>query len=149
MKRVLIAGGSYFIGKAITEELLNNGYEVTLLNRGNNKVDDVTQIVCDRNVKEDMDSALKGKTFDYLVDVSGLNESQAKHLCEAIDTSELKKAIFISSSAVYDVERLKVRFKETDRIKANKYWGTYGTDKIEAERIYKNFVTIQNPDEFM
>lgn len=137
MKRVLIAGGSYFIGKEITNELVNNGYEVTLLNRGNNKVNGVTQLVCDRNQKEEMKTLLKGKKFDCLVDVSGLNRLQTEIICDSIDTTELKKTIFISSSAVYDVEHLKARFREDDRMKANKYWGNYGTDKIEAERTFR------------
>lgn len=137
MKRVLIAGGSYFIGKEVTNELVKSGYEVTLLNRGNNKVSGVTQLVCDRNQKEEMESVLCGKKFDYLVDVSGLNKLQAEIICNSIDTTELKKTIFISSSAVYDVEHLRARFREDDRMKANKYWGSYGTDKIEAERIFR------------
>lgn len=140
MKRVLILGGSCFIGKAITNEMVSNGYEVTLLNRGNNKINGVTQLVCDRNQKEEMTEVLKGKKFDYLVDVSGLNKRQAEIICNSIDTTELKKMIFISSSAVYDVEHLRVRFREDDRMKANKYWTEYGTDKIEAERTFKRFV---------
>lgn len=137
MKRVLIAGGSYFIGKEITNELVKNGYEVTLLNRGNNKVNDVTQLVCDRNQKEEMEAVLEGKKFDFFVDVSGLNKLQAEIICNAIDTTELKKTLFISSSAVYDVEHIKARFREDDRMKANKFWGSYGTDKIEAERTFR------------
>ena len=35
MKKILILGGSYFIGKKLVEELLNNiAYEITILNRG-------------------------------------------------------------------------------------------------------------------
>ncbi|MBQ4531040.1 MAG: NAD-dependent epimerase/dehydratase family protein [Lachnospiraceae bacterium] len=140
MKRVLIAGGSYFIGKAITEKLVNSGYEVTLLNRGNNKVNGVTQLICDRDQKEEMQTVLNGKKFDYLVDVSGMNGMQTEIICNSIDATELKKTIFISSSAVYDVEHLRARFREDDKLKVNKYWGEYGTNKIEAERTFKRFM---------
>lgn len=136
MKRVLVIGGSYFIGKAITKELQGNGYEVTLLNRGSRLVAGTKQLSCDRNDKKAMKSVLEGKVFDYLVDVSGLNKEQAQILCDTLNMKELKSMVFISSSAVYDVEHLKARFREQDRIKKNKFWGQYGTDKIEAERTY-------------
>lgn len=136
MKRVLVIGGSYFIGKAITKELQGNGYEVTLLNRGSRLVAGTKQLSCDRNDKKAMKSVLEGKVFDYLVDVSGVNKEQAQILCDTLNMKELKSMVFISSSAVYDVEHLKARFREQDRIKKNKFWGQYGTDKIEAERTY-------------
>lgn len=136
MKRVLVIGGSYFIGKAITKELQGNGYEVTLLNRGSRLTAGTKQLSCDRNDKMAMKSVLEGKVFDYLVDVSGLNKEQAQILCDTLNMKELKSMVFISSSAVYDVEHLKARFREEDRIKKNKFWGQYGTDKIEAERTY-------------
>lgn len=136
MKRVLVIGGSYFIGKAITKELQSNGYEVTLLNRGSRLVAGTKQLSCDRNDKKTMKSVLEGKVFDYLVDVSGLNKEQAQILCDTLNMEELKSMVFISSSAVYDVEHLKARFREQDRLGENKFWGQYGTDKIEAERTY-------------
>lgn len=136
MKRVLVIGGSYFIGKAITQELQSSGYEVTLLNRGSRMVAGTKQLSCDRNDPKKMKSALKEKVFDYLVDVSGLNKEQVRILCDALNMQELKSMVFISSSAVYDVEHLKARFREQDRVKKNKFWGRYGTDKIEAERTY-------------
>lgn len=140
MKRVLVIGGSYFIGKAITKELQNNGYNVTLLNRGSKLVEGTKQLSCDRNDEKAMKSALQGKIFDHVVDVSGLNKEQAQILCNSIDVQELKNMVFISSSAVYDVEHLKARFREQDRLKKNKFWGQYGTDKIEAERTYWQFM---------
>lgn len=137
MKRVLVIGGSYFIGKAITKELQNNGYEVTLLNRGSRLVEGTKQLSCDRNDEKAMKSVLESKVFDHVVDVSGLNKEQVQTVCNFIDMSELKNMVFISSSAVYDVEHLKARFCEQDRLKENRFWGQYGTDKIEAERMYR------------
>ena len=138
MKRVLILGGSYFIGRSIAEELLAHGYEVTLLNRGSRLVEGTGQIICDRDDSENLKEALKGQQFDYLVDVSGLNQVQVKALCQAVELKSLKGAVFISSSAVYDVEHLRGRFQEEDRKKRNKYWGDYGTDKTAAEQEYRS-----------
>lgn len=138
-KRVLVLGGSYFIGKKIIDILLMQGYDVTILNRGSHMVDHVRQIICDRNDKEGMIKSLKNNTFDYIVDVSGLNKEQASIICNAIDIKELKKFIFISSSAVYDIDRLQPPFREEDVRGENQYWTSYGKDKIEAEDYYSTF----------
>lgn len=136
MKRVLILGGSYFIGKSIAEDLIAHECEVTLLNRGSRLLEGTRQITCDRDNFGKLKEALAGKEFDYLVDVSGLNEAQVKAVCDAVDLKSLQGVVFISSSAVYDVEHLQRRFKEEDKIRKNKFWGEYGTDKIAAERAY-------------
>lgn len=137
MKRVLVVGGSYFVGKAITEELKVNGYEVTLFNRGSRQIAGTRQLICDRNDEQAVKSVLKGKNFDYLVDVSGCDKTQVQVLCNVLEMGELKRTVFISSSAVYDVERIHHSFGESDQRKQNKFWGKYGTDKIAAEDTYR------------
>lgn len=138
MQKVLIMGGSYFIGKAIAERLSRDA-EVTLLNRGNNPAPcGIKQLVCDRNDAQQMKEVLRGHYFDYIIDVSGVSASQADILVNSLeDRSSLKMLIFISSSAVYDVENLHIPFKESDDLAPNKYWTDYGTDKIAAENTYR------------
>ena len=70
------------------------------------------------------------------MDVSGLNGRQAEILCEALSAKDPEKFIFLSSSAVYDIENLKPPFRETDAIGENQYWTFYGKDKIDAEAVY-------------
>lgn len=132
-QKVLIMGGSYFIGKKIAE-ILSKEFDVTTLNRGTKpKSENVETIVCDRNDQEAMKNALADKYFDYVVDVSGTNAEQSKVLCESLDLSKIKSFVFISSSAVYDVEHLNIPFNENDSLAENVYWTDYGTNKIEAE----------------
>lgn len=138
-QRVLVVGGSYFIGKKIVDILMIQGYDVTVLNRGTRILDNVKQITCDRNNKEGMVQCLKNKIYDYIVDVSGLNKEQAGIICKAIDMSDLKKFIFLSSSAVYDIDHLQTPFREEDIRSENRYWTLYGKDKIEAEDYYATF----------
>ncbi len=131
--KVLIMGGSYFIGKKIAE-ILSNNFDVTVLNRGTRKNPlDTDCILCDRNNFSEMQSSLKNKYFDFVVDVSGTNEEQSKILCESLNFSSIKSFVFISSSAVYDVEHLNIPFIESDSLAENYYWTDYGTNKIEAE----------------
>lgn len=134
-KSVLVMGGSYFIGKKIVDELIDNGYSVYTLNRGKQPVHNskIQNIKCDRNNENEMKKVLSDINFDIVIDVCGLNRKQAEILYDTINVSAVKKFIFISSSAVYDVENCNVPYAETDKLKENKYWTFYGQNKIEAE----------------
>ncbi len=138
MEKILVMGGSYFIGKKIVEVLLENNYEVYVLNRGSNITPQgAKQLICDRNDENQMRNILKELEFEIVVDVSGLNSDHASILYKALNKNKIKKFIFISSSAVYDIDKLNLPFKETDILGENKYWGQYGTDKIAAEVKYQ------------
>ena len=140
--KVLVLGGSYFVGRKLVEFLAGHGYAVTVLNRGTRplSVEGVQQICCDRNDGEGMKAALAGKAFDYVIDVSWQDVSWVDKLCEALDFEPVKKFVFISSSAVYDVEHLQIPFAETDVLAENKYWTFYGKGKIDAESYYSEFL---------
>lgn len=132
-QKVLIMGGSYFIGKKIAE-ILTEEFDVTVLNRGTKpKSENVETLVCDRNDLQAMRKALLDKRFDFVVDVSGTNAEHNKILCESLNFSSIKSFVFISTSAVYDVEHLNIPFIESDSLAENYYWTDYGTNKIEAE----------------
>jgi len=137
-EKVLVLGGSYFVGKKIVEYLAEQDYEVTVLNRGTKPVSikNVTLLCCNRNDAKGMKEVLSGKTFDYVIDVSWQDVSWVKNLCDALDFASVKKLVFISSSAVYDVEHLQIPLKEDDALAENKYWTFYGTGKIDAEEYY-------------
>lgn len=136
-KRVLVLGGSYFIGRRITEALIQAGYAVTTLNRGSRPaVPGAAEIRCDRDDAGGMRAVLGGARFEFVVDVSGLNRRQAEIFAASARWEGLEKLIFISSSAVYAVDELNAPFAETDSLGPNTYWGDYGTHKIEAEAFY-------------
>ncbi len=142
MKNVLVMGGSYFIGKKIVDFLKHDGYNISILNRGTKIVNDpmITQIKCNRYDFDMMKNALKDKQFEIVIDVSCLCSEQAKILTQALDTQVLEKLIFISSSAVYKIDDLKAPFAETDLLGVNSFWYDYGTNKIEAEDYYKEYI---------
>lgn len=146
--KVLILGGSYFVGRKLVEYLAEKGYEVTVLNRGTTplSVDGIHQICMDRNDGEGMKTALAGKSFDYVIDVSWQDVSWVEKLCAALSFEAVKKLVFISSSAVYDVEHLQIPFKEEDTLAENKYWTFYGKGKIDAEEYYMQFLQDKSTD---
>lgn len=141
-QKVLVMGGSYFIGKKLVEILLEKEYIVFTLNRGTKEVFDkrINNLICDRNDSVKMQELLKDKEFDIVIDISGLNKVQADILYNSLRLDTLKTFIFVSSSAVYDVENLRTPYTEEDALSRNVYWTSYGENKIEAEHFYtENF----------
>ncbi|MEU9834530.1 NAD-dependent epimerase/dehydratase family protein [Streptosporangium sp. NPDC048047] len=71
--RTLVIGGSIFLGRAIVEEALRRGHEVTTFNRGRNGVDvpGVEAVRGDREVTSDLERLAEGREWDIVVDVCG------------------------------------------------------------------------------
>ena len=139
MKKILVTGGTVFVSKYIAEYYVAKGYEVYVLNRNTRQQSQgVNLIQADRNNLGDI---LKEYYFDIVVD-TGYTKKDVELLLDAL--GEYKEYVFISSSAVYP-EYLTMPFKENDEIGPNKYWGKYGTDKIEAENTLLN----RNPNAYI
>ena len=141
MKKALILGGSYFIGRQLAQVLLEHGFAVYTLNRGTRKDVDprIHLLTADRNDPEQMRAALSGHSFDIAADISGLDGAQTETVCRFLNISRLGVFVFLSSSAVYDIDKLTQPYKETDPLKENKYWTFYGQNKIYAEQVYTRF----------
>ena len=88
--------------------LVDNKYNVYTLNRGtrNEINEDKTKIICDRNDRRKMKDCLEKYEFDAVIDVCGLNKLQEEILMESLYLDSIKKFVFISSSAVFDVENI-------------------------------------------
>ena len=91
--KILILGGTLFIGKRFVELIQNKNYNITLANRGvSGKVD----IKIDRNNTESCKN-LNNSYFDIVVDFSGYNPEQ---LINVVSNIRFNKYIFISTSGV-------------------------------------------------
>jgi 2'-hydroxyisoflavone reductase len=98
--RVLILGGTGFIGPHFVEALRAAGHKVTLLNRGrrNPKLfPDVETLIGDRNGQMD---AIRGRDWDVVIDNSGYTPKQVK-LSTDILRGHAEHYIFISSISAY------------------------------------------------
>lgn len=128
MKRILVTGGTAFVSKYVAEYFVNVGYEVYVLNRNTKpQVPGVKLIEGDRH---NLNGILKNLFFDVVADITAYNADDICDLIEELDS--FGQYILISSSAVYPEYEVQPFLEETKRA-ANKYWGAYGTDKIEAE----------------
>lgn len=128
MKKILITGGTTFVSKYAAEFFVNCKYEVYVLNRNSRvQVKGVKLIVGDRH---DLGDKMKNIHFDIVADITAYDAEDIIDLYDALGSFD--QYIMISSSAVYPEDGIQP-FKEEDEKSVNKYWGKYGTDKIDAE----------------
>ncbi|MDQ3335813.1 MAG: NAD-dependent epimerase/dehydratase family protein [Myxococcota bacterium] len=100
-KSILVLGGTGFLGPHVVEYAKSRGHTVTLFNRGKTRptlFPDVEKLQGDRDGKLD---ALKGRTWDAVVDTSGYVPRIVKMSAELLAPS-VKQYIFISTISVYD-----------------------------------------------
>ncbi|MBS1952597.1 MAG: NAD-dependent epimerase/dehydratase family protein [Cyanobacteria bacterium SZAS-4] len=98
--KILVIGGTIFVGRHIVEAALQRGHEVTLFNRGRTEsglFKDVEKIVGDRS--ESLDN-LAGRSWDVIIDTSGYVPRVVSKSCEALKSS-CKTYVFISTGSVY------------------------------------------------
>ncbi len=99
--RLLVLGGTVFVGRAIVEDALRHGAEVTLFGRGKSGTDlfpGVPRLTGDRDAGDY--AALRAGSWDAVVDVSGY---VPRHVGQAMDAlgGRAGRYLFISSHAVY------------------------------------------------
>jgi 2'-hydroxyisoflavone reductase len=100
--RVLVLGGTSFVGRTIVEDLLARGHTPTLFNRGRTGpglFPDVERLVGDRD-SGDYD-ALADLSWDAIVDVSGFVPRHVGEALTALD-GRFARYVFISTGMVYD-----------------------------------------------
>lgn len=97
--KLLILGGTRFVGRHLAEAALKGGHEVTLFNRNRQGTDlNVETLVGDRN--HDV-SALWGRTWDAVIDVSAYTPAAARRSAEALQEA-VTHYTFISTVSVYE-----------------------------------------------
>src|SRR5688572_29987853 len=98
--RVLIFGGTGFIGPHFVRVLLEGGHKLTLFNRGKRNpglFPDVETLIGDRNGQVD---ALKGRDWDVVVDDSGYFPRQVKLTTDLLK-DHVQHYIYVSSISAY------------------------------------------------
>src|SRR5258708_1152259 len=98
--RILIIGGTVFVGRHIAEAAIASGHDVTLFHRGRTGADlfpSATQLTGDRN--EDL-SALGAGQWDATIDVCAYFPRQVRSLADALG-GRGGQYVFISSTSAY------------------------------------------------
>jgi len=139
-QRVLILGGTGFIGPHFVDVLNAGGHKITLFNRGKRDPEakpGIEQLLGDRN--GDI-ASLKGRDWDVVVDNSGYTPKQVKATADLLK-GHVQQYIFISSVAVYaDFKKpgideayplAQLKDPTTDVVNGE----TYGGLKVLAEKV--------------
>ncbi len=99
--RILIMGGTRFIGVSLTRLLVEQGHDVTLFNRGNKPAPaNVKQIHGDRTNAADLKDKLATTEFDAIFDNNGRELGDTQPLAE-IFKNRVQHFVYMSSAGVY------------------------------------------------
>jgi nucleoside-diphosphate-sugar epimerase len=100
--RILIMGGTRFIGVYLTKILVEQGHEVVLFNRGKKSapVEGIQQIHGDRTDASQLKDKLSQEQFDAIFDNNGRELSDTQPLAE-IFKDRVKHFVYMSSAGVY------------------------------------------------
>ena len=109
--KLLVLGGTQFVGRALVEEALARGHEITLFNRNQSEPtgqqlfgDRVKHLVGDRGDRDDASADLSAlasaERWDVVLDVAGYYPSAVRRTAEAL-TGRVGLYCFISSTSVF------------------------------------------------
>lgn len=96
--RLLVLGGTVFLGRAVVDAAVARGHDVTVFHRGRHPAPrpaDVTEVLGDRTAGF---AALAGRTFDAVVDTCGYLPADVDRSARGIDAGHYG---FVSSASVY------------------------------------------------
>ena len=152
--KVLILGGTGFIGPHFIDALTAGGHKITLFNRGKRDPEvrpGIEQLLGDRNGEI---SSLKGHDWDVVIDNSGYTPSQVKATAELLK-DHVRKYIFISSVAVYadfakagvdeDYKLAELKDPTTEVVNGETYGGLKVLCEKVVETTYNKRATIIRP----
>jgi nucleoside-diphosphate-sugar epimerase len=119
--KLLIVGGSGFIGSYVTKEALSRGFLVSVIHNTNKNLheifEDVEYLLVDISVHNDLSNKLKNNFFHYVINLGGYIDHSnyfdggkkvfnahfygTKNLVDCIDRMFLRRFIYIGSSDEY------------------------------------------------
>lgn len=164
MKSVLVTGGAGFIGSHLTEELVNRGYGVTVLDNISigkesnlqNIINKIKFVKGDVRDKDLVDSLVKGK--NYIVHLAAVSSSQMfvpspregyevnlLAFINFLDSAlryKVKNIVFASTSSLYS--KIKPPHKETAIVRPGSFYEATKQGMEDLARIYGELFGLQS-----
>jgi 2'-hydroxyisoflavone reductase len=147
--KILVLGGTQFVGRHIVEAMLAAGHTVSILNRGKLPDDLPAQVERLRGDRDEGMPALKvlaGRTWDACVDVSGYTPRQVRPSAEML-CDNVKRYVFVSAVSVYGdpdhgpVDETHPRMPPAGEDVTQVGGETYGALKVTCENIVQQLYT--------
>lgn len=137
--KILIIGGSVFLGRAVAEAALRMHHEVFVLNRGlsHPDVQGVVAIVGDRNEAETLTRARSNGPFDLVVDTSGF-EPETVALSGGMLGDTCSHYVFISTVSAFADWPAQPVSERSPLLPFSEEERSYGSSKAECERVLRS-----------
>lgn len=140
MARVLLLGGTRFVGRALTTHAMSLGHEVAVFHRGRTGNDlQVTHLHGDREQLQEHADALLAFRPEVVIDCTAYTEDEAQRAAEVFDGLDVRMLV-LSSMDVYEVFR---------RVLQGHAFGdvpVIESDPLSAERYYHGHHRIKDYD---
>lgn len=140
--KVLVLGGTRFFGKRLVHLLIEEGHEVTILSRGNQKDDfgnKVSRLIADRKDKKAMKKVIGDNHFDAVIDQICMTAEDAR---DSIEIFKDRTPYYLMTSTM-SVYSQKANLKEEDFNPltykpqvANDFGEQYAEGKRAAEKFF-------------
>ena len=136
--RLLVLGGTKFLGRAVVEDALARGHEVTLFNRGETNPELFPEAEKLRGNRDGDLGALSGRSWDAVVDPSGYVPRVVRASAELLRDA-VGHYVFVSSVSAY-ADPLAAAFDEEAPLKepeweSEEISGHYGGLKVACEQV--------------
>lgn len=132
--QVLVLGGTQFNGLALVHELVRQGHEVTILNRGQTKAvlpEGLKRLYGDRTDHEQMREVLSGRSFDAVYDLTAYHRADVELMVEIFE-GNTDHYIFASSTVIYAASDI-MPITEDFPLERGETQIEYGQGKIDGE----------------
>lgn len=144
--KLLVLGGTVFLGRHVVEAALAAGCAVTLLNRGTREVQFVQPVEQLRGDRDGDLSALHGRRFDAVIDCSGYTPAQLQRTADVL-RGQVGHYVFVSTISVY--ARFPPGCVYDERAPLTPSLEGYGGSKARAEEViqteFPGRVTVLRP----
>jgi nucleoside-diphosphate-sugar epimerase len=133
--KILVMGGTRFVGKPLVAQLLSEGHQLTLFTRGKNPVPAGLEHLCgDRSSAEGL-AALQGRSFDVIVDSSGRTLDDSRAVIERTGAPS-HRFLYVSSAGVYADSELWPLTEDSPTDPQSRHSGKLDTEAwLSAEKI--------------
>jgi len=135
--KVLIFGGTRFMGRYVLRALLDVGVEVTIANRGTREENKgAHNVICDRSLPGALEQ-FKDSKFDAVIDFSAYASDWVEEAGKFF-SGKISRYIFISTGAVYTSSQVFPITEDFPKGPPHPF-GPYAQEKIRSESLLREF----------